>query len=190
MEDSNDFQLLQLFAFETTLLMEILVVSFYITRKFKTQMFIFCGSFLSLNAVIVFGIVFKIKFLQSTSTNNFGVPNFTFKQNEIKDYLKTLANIVFLIYFTTMYIIASIEVFGYDLSSKLIFNFLEEAWTRLIEEKRKILDKENPLYKKMLDLEENKIDQISKEFYLKGVYIDCGSQFFFKKSKNFIFNKM
>jgi hypothetical protein len=113
--NKNEFQLLQLFACETTLLIEILVISFYISRKFKIQMIILWSSFLSLNAVLGFGLIFKLKYLHAT--NYMGLPNYTLEQSATNEYLKTLANIIFLLYFTIMYIIALYEVFVYDTNS-------------------------------------------------------------------------
>lgn len=110
------FQELQFFAFETTLLMEILIVSFYVTRNFKNQFIILLSSFVSLNSVIGFGLLFKMKYSHLTTIS---VQEFS----GISCYLKTLANIIFLLYFTIMYIIALYEVFSYDLCSKFNLNY-------------------------------------------------------------------
>ena len=158
----------QFIAFEFSLIIELIVCFFYITRSFKKMFASVIVSFLGLNSVIAMVVVYKMQV-----------------QLDDSEKPRRFASLIFSIYFSVLILISLVRVIKYDPNCKNYIT-LVEAWRSLLEEKKKYYEeRENATALNVLSDEESKLCKIAEKFKLQNVYRDSQSAFFFKRSNIF-----
>ena len=97
-QDRPDYiKILQILAFEFSIFIELICGTFYLTRKVKKQILIVGPSFLFLNLVAIFAIVYKAAYLPDNDENP-----------------RRIANLVYVAHFSTLFVLSLIKVYKYD----------------------------------------------------------------------------
>jgi hypothetical protein len=102
-EKPEGVKILQIVSFELSIFMELLCATFYITRLAKKHFITVFSSFIGLNLIVIAAVFYKTNLIDPTDENP-----------------RRFANLVFLTFFSVLFLVSANKVAKYDLNCKIV----------------------------------------------------------------------